>query len=29
MMIRTQYKAPSIIVDKNLNSVTIRDTPTP
>jgi len=27
MMIRTQYKAPSIIIDKNLNSVTIRDTP--
>jgi len=27
MMIRTQYKAPSIIVDKNLNSITIRDTP--
>ncbi len=27
MMIRTQYKAPSIIVDKNLNTVTIRDTP--
>jgi general secretion pathway protein D len=28
MMIRTQYKAPSIIIDKNLNSITIRDTPT-
>ncbi len=27
MMIRTQYKAPSIIVDKNLNSLTVRDTP--
>jgi len=27
MMIRTPYKAPSIIIDKNLNSVTIRDTP--
>lgn len=27
MMIRTQYKAPSIIVDKNLNSITVRDTP--
>jgi general secretion pathway protein D len=27
MMIRTQYKAPSIIIDKNLNSITIRDTP--
>ena len=27
MMIRTQYKAPSIIIDKNLNSVTIRDSP--
>ena len=27
MMVRTQYKAPSIIVDKNLNSLTIRDTP--
>ena len=27
MMVRTQYKAPSIIVDKNLNSITIRDTP--
>lgn len=26
-MTRTQFKAPSIIVDKNLNSVTIRDTP--
>jgi general secretion pathway protein D len=28
MMIRTQYKAPSIIIDKNLNSITVRDTPT-
>ncbi len=27
MMLRTHYKAPSIIIDKNLNSVTIRDTP--
>ena len=27
MMIRTQYKAPSIIIDKNLNSITVRDTP--
>lgn len=26
-MLRTQFKAPNIIVDKNLNSVTIRDTP--
>ncbi|MGD9345955.1 MAG: cohesin domain-containing protein [Candidatus Aminicenantes bacterium] len=26
-MTRTQFKAPSIIVDKNLNSVTVRDTP--
>lgn len=26
-MLRTQYKAPNIIIDKNLNSVTIRDTP--
>lgn len=26
-MLRTQFKAPSIIVDKNLNSVTVRDTP--
>ncbi len=26
-MTRTQFKAPSIIVDKNLNSITIRDTP--
>lgn len=26
-MLRTQFKAPSIIVDKNLNSLTIRDTP--
>ncbi|MFW6159734.1 MAG: cohesin domain-containing protein [Acidobacteriota bacterium] len=25
-MLRTQYKAPTIIVDKNLNSLTIRDT---
>ena len=25
--LRTQYKAPTIIVDKNLNSVTVRDTP--
>lgn len=28
MMIRTQFKAPSLIVDKTLNSITIRDTPT-
>lgn len=27
MMIRTQYKAPTLIIDKTLNSVTIRDTP--
>ena len=27
MMIRTQFKAPSLIVDKTLNSITIRDTP--
>jgi general secretion pathway protein D len=27
-MLRTQYRAPNIIVDKNLNTVTIRDTPT-
>ena len=26
-MTRTQFKAPSIIVDKNLNSITVRDTP--
>ncbi|MBN1225105.1 MAG: hypothetical protein JXB23_17785 [Candidatus Aminicenantes bacterium] len=26
-MTRTQFKAPTIIVDKNLNSVTVRDTP--
>ncbi|MBS3818560.1 hypothetical protein KGY73_03535 [bacterium] len=26
-MLRTQYKAPTIIVDKNLNSLTIRDSP--
>lgn len=26
-MLRTQFKAPQIIVNKNLNSVTIRDTP--
>ena len=26
-MTRTQFKAPSIIVDKNLNSMTVRDTP--
>jgi general secretion pathway protein D len=26
-MLRTQFKAPTIIVDKNLNSVTIRDIP--
>jgi len=26
-MLRTQFKAPNIIVDKNLNSVTIRDAP--
>ncbi len=26
-MLRTQYKAPNIIVDKNLNTVTVRDTP--
>jgi len=26
-MLRTQFKAPSIIINKNLNSVTIRDTP--
>jgi len=26
-MLRTQFRAPSIIVDKNLNSVTVRDTP--
>ncbi len=26
-MTRTQFKAPSIIVDKNLNSLTVRDTP--
>jgi general secretion pathway protein D len=26
-MLRTQFKAPQIIVDKNLNSVTVRDTP--
>jgi len=26
-MLRTQFKAPNIIVDKNLNSVTVRDTP--
>lgn len=26
-MLRTQFKAPTIIVDKNLNSVTIRDVP--
>ncbi len=28
MMIRTQFKAPSLIVDKTLNSITVRDTPT-
>ena len=27
-MLRTQYRAPNIIVDKNLNTVTVRDTPT-
>jgi len=27
MMLRTQFKTPNIIVDKNLNSITIRDTP--
>jgi general secretion pathway protein D len=27
MMLRTQFKTPNIIIDKNLNSVTIRDTP--
>jgi general secretion pathway protein D len=27
MMLRTQFKTPNITVDKNLNSVTIRDTP--
>ena len=26
-MLRTQYKAPNIIVDKNINTVTVRDTP--
>ena len=26
-MLRTQYKAPNIIVDKNINTVTLRDTP--
>ena len=26
-MLRTQFRAPSIIVDKNLNSLTMRDTP--
>jgi len=26
-MLRTQYRAPNIFVDKNLNTVTIRDTP--
>jgi len=26
-MLRTQFKAPSIIIDKNLNSVTVRDVP--
>lgn len=26
-MLRTQYRAPNIIVDKNLNSITVRDTP--
>ncbi|MBM3284674.1 MAG: tetratricopeptide repeat protein [Candidatus Aminicenantes bacterium] len=26
-MLRTQYRAPNIIVDKNLNTVTVRDTP--
>ncbi|MFQ6068943.1 MAG: cohesin domain-containing protein [Candidatus Aminicenantales bacterium] len=26
-MLRTQFRAPSIIVDKNLNTLTIRDTP--
>jgi general secretion pathway protein D len=26
-MLRTQYKAPNIIVDKNLNTITVRDTP--
>jgi general secretion pathway protein D len=26
-MLRTQYKAPNIIVDKNLNTVTVRDAP--
>jgi general secretion pathway protein D len=28
MMVRSQYKAPTITVDKNLNTLTIRDTPT-
>ncbi|MDD8015139.1 MAG: cohesin domain-containing protein [Acidobacteriota bacterium] len=27
MMLRTQYKAPNLIIDKNLNSITVRDTP--
>lgn len=27
LMLRTQFRAPNLIVDKNLNSVTIRDTP--
>jgi general secretion pathway protein D len=27
-MLRTQYRAPNIFVDKNLNTVTVRDTPT-
>ncbi|MFB0565577.1 MAG: secretin N-terminal domain-containing protein [Candidatus Aminicenantaceae bacterium] len=26
-MLRSQFRAPSIIVDKNLNSITVRDTP--
>jgi len=27
-MLRTQYRAPNIFVDKNLNTITVRDTPT-
>ncbi len=27
-MLRNQYRPPNIIIDKNLNSITIRDTPT-
>ncbi|MCP2620098.1 cohesin domain-containing protein [Candidatus Aminicenantes bacterium AC-334-K16] len=26
-MLRTQFKAPTVIIDKNLNSITVRDTP--